>query len=255
MLCLNSHYRAHGRCAPLPVDGYAHHAYTTQAGPVLQAAGAQRRDDRRARPPDARAGPRGAARGRIPRHMPIWLTEFGIQSKPDPLLGVSARAPGRVPGDQRAHRLATTRASSRSRSTSCATTCRAAGAARCRATRVRVRPADRRRARRSPRWQASACRWRPSAAARASRCGASCARRRRRTSAVVEVSDRGRRWPPAGDASERARRRVGRRDDATARDGATASCGPAPTARPTARRASIALPLAANFVPAARGGA
>ena len=36
-----------------------------------------------------RALDRAARAGRIRKHMPIWLTEFGIQSKPDPLLGVS----------------------------------------------------------------------------------------------------------------------------------------------------------------------
>jgi hypothetical protein len=32
---------------------------------------------------------RAAAAGAIPRRLPIWLTEFGIQSVPDPFVGVS----------------------------------------------------------------------------------------------------------------------------------------------------------------------
>ena len=49
-LCLNSRYRRTRRCARPPVVGYAHHAYTTKAGPVLQAAEPDERDDRRAGP-------------------------------------------------------------------------------------------------------------------------------------------------------------------------------------------------------------
>jgi hypothetical protein len=88
VLCLNSHYRAAGHCRKLPAAGYAHHAYTTRKGPFFRPPG----------PNDVtigvlsrltRALDRAARAGRIARHMPIWLTEFGIQSKPDPLMGVS----------------------------------------------------------------------------------------------------------------------------------------------------------------------
>jgi len=88
VLCLNSHYRAAGRCKALPAAGYAHHAYTTRKGPFYRPPG----------PNDVtigvlsrltRALDRAARAGRIAKRMPIWLTEFGIQSKPDPLMGVS----------------------------------------------------------------------------------------------------------------------------------------------------------------------
>jgi hypothetical protein len=88
VLCLDSHYHRHGRCKSLPAAGYAHHAYTTRKGPFFKPPG----------PNDVtigvlsrltRALDRAARAHRIRRHMPIWLTEFGIQSKPDPLLGVS----------------------------------------------------------------------------------------------------------------------------------------------------------------------
>jgi hypothetical protein len=88
VLCLDSHYRAHGKCKSLPAAGYAHHAYTTRLGPFFKPPG----------PDDVTIGvlsrlthalDRAASAGRIRRHLPIWLTEFGIQSKPDPLLGVS----------------------------------------------------------------------------------------------------------------------------------------------------------------------
>jgi hypothetical protein len=86
-LCLTSHYRRKGHCGRINASGYAHHAYTTRVGP-------------RFRPPDKgdvtigvlsrlttalnRAGKAGA----ITRGLGIYLTEFGIQSTPDPL-GVS----------------------------------------------------------------------------------------------------------------------------------------------------------------------
>jgi hypothetical protein len=88
VLCLNSHYRAAGRCKELPAAGFAHHAYTTRKGPFFRPPG----------PNDVTIGVLGrltraldhAARAhRIRGHMPIWLTEFGIQSRPDPLMGVS----------------------------------------------------------------------------------------------------------------------------------------------------------------------
>jgi hypothetical protein len=88
VLCLNSSYHRAGKCQTLPAAGYAHHAYTTRQGPFFK-------------PPSpndvtigvlsrlTRALDRAGAAGRIRKHIPIWLTEFGIQSKPDPLLGVS----------------------------------------------------------------------------------------------------------------------------------------------------------------------
>ncbi len=88
VLCLNSHYRKSSSCQMLPAYGYAHHAYTTAAGPFY-------------RPPsqdDVTIGVLGrlvraldlAARAHAVRSgMPIYLTEFGVQSKPNRYLGVS----------------------------------------------------------------------------------------------------------------------------------------------------------------------
>src|SRR5262249_26912294 len=71
-----------------PADGYAHHAYTTAVGPWFVP---HNPDDvtigvlsRLTRALDAEARSH-----RIRRHMPVHLTEFGIQSKPDPFIGVS----------------------------------------------------------------------------------------------------------------------------------------------------------------------
>jgi hypothetical protein len=87
-LCLNTHYRKSGSCGSLPAFGYAHHAYTTAAGPSYRPPGADnvmigvlsrlsRALDLAARAHAIRAG------------MPIFLTEFGVQSKPNRFLGVS----------------------------------------------------------------------------------------------------------------------------------------------------------------------
>lgn len=87
VLCLSPAYHPTRRCAKLPADGYAHHAYTTRAGP-------------RFRPPDpddvtigvvsrlTRALDRAAKAGAVKPGLGIYLTEFGIQSTPDPIVGV-----------------------------------------------------------------------------------------------------------------------------------------------------------------------
>jgi hypothetical protein len=87
-LCLNAHYRKSVSCGPLPASGYAHHAYTEATSPYFAP---PERDDvmigvlsRLSRALDL------AARARaIPAHLPIYLTEFGVQSKPNRFLGVS----------------------------------------------------------------------------------------------------------------------------------------------------------------------
>jgi len=88
MLCLDGDYRETRRCGRLDADGYAHHAYTTAKGPRFRPSD---RDDvtigvlsRLTRALD-RAGRAGALR----RGLPIHLTEFGIQSRPDRIQGVS----------------------------------------------------------------------------------------------------------------------------------------------------------------------
>ena len=88
MACLNGSYKKTRKCSRLPADGYAHHAYTTRIGPRFVP---DHRDDvtigvlnRLVRALD-RAG---RARG-IPKRLRIYLTEFGIQSEPDRISGVS----------------------------------------------------------------------------------------------------------------------------------------------------------------------
>jgi hypothetical protein len=87
-LCLNRHYRKRRGCHKLPAGGYAHHPYTTRSGPFFVS---PHRDDvtigslwRL-----TRALERAEHARAIPRRTPVYLTEFGIQSKPDPHYGVS----------------------------------------------------------------------------------------------------------------------------------------------------------------------
>jgi hypothetical protein len=87
-LCLDSKWRMSKSCKALPADGYAHHAYTTSEGP-------------RFKPPAAddvtigvlsrlvSALDKAARAGALPAQLPIYLTEFGIQSTPDTIAGVS----------------------------------------------------------------------------------------------------------------------------------------------------------------------
>jgi hypothetical protein len=96
MLCLDRRYRKDRSCARLPADGYAHHAYTTRTGPRYVP---DEGDDVH----DVTIGvisrlvsalDRAAHAGALPRGLRIYLTEFGIQSHPDRVAGVSfARQP------------------------------------------------------------------------------------------------------------------------------------------------------------------
>ena len=83
-LCLSRSYKKSRRCGRLDTDGYAHHPYTTSSGP-------------RFRPPNpddvtigvlsrlTRALDRAGRARAVPRGLGVYLTEFGIQSRPDPI--------------------------------------------------------------------------------------------------------------------------------------------------------------------------
>jgi hypothetical protein len=87
MLCLNAHYRKSGSCGALPAYGYAHHAYTLPAGPYAKPGGADNVTigalSRLTRALDLSARAHAIRSG-----MPVYLTEFGVQSKPNRFLGV-----------------------------------------------------------------------------------------------------------------------------------------------------------------------
>lgn len=87
-LCLNKRYKRRKSCGPLRADGYAHHAYTTRQGPFFRPANRS----------DVTIGvlgrltyalDRARRAGALTRRLPIYLTEFGIQSTPDTQSGVS----------------------------------------------------------------------------------------------------------------------------------------------------------------------
>jgi hypothetical protein len=87
-LCLDSKWRKAKSCKALAADGYAHHAYTTSQGPRFKPANAD----------DVTIGvltrlvhalDRAATAGALPAQLPIHLTEFGVQTTPDKISGVS----------------------------------------------------------------------------------------------------------------------------------------------------------------------
>jgi hypothetical protein len=85
-LCLDSHYHKAAGCGVLPVFGYAHHPYTYPAvqGPFY----APREADQVTIGSLSRlsAALDLAARAHaIPAHVPIYLTEYGVQTRPNPL--------------------------------------------------------------------------------------------------------------------------------------------------------------------------
>src|SRR3954453_9309809 len=88
MLCLDAKYRKSKSCGELDTGGYAHHAYTTSAGPRFKPSNTD----------DVTIGvlsrlisalDKAAKAGALPEHLPVYLTEFGIQSTPDKVSGVS----------------------------------------------------------------------------------------------------------------------------------------------------------------------
>jgi hypothetical protein len=86
-LCLDSHYRKSGSCGPLTMAGYAHHAYTEAVSPYYVLPGADNVTigslSRLSSALD-----RAASAHAIPAHVPIELTEFGVQSVPNKQLGL-----------------------------------------------------------------------------------------------------------------------------------------------------------------------
>ena len=87
-LCLDKNYKKSSGCKKLRIDGYAHHAYTRKGKPSFVSTNTDEVSIgslgrlTSALDKAARAGAIASGRG-------IYLTEFGIQSKPDPLAGVS----------------------------------------------------------------------------------------------------------------------------------------------------------------------
>lgn len=88
-LCLNAHYRKSGSCSELQMTGYSHHAYTLPAGPFyVERKGGADNVLLGALSRLSRALDLAADAHAIPAGVPIYLTEFGVQSYPNKQLGV-----------------------------------------------------------------------------------------------------------------------------------------------------------------------
>jgi hypothetical protein len=87
VLCLDARGRRRPGCARLRVDGVAHHPYAPRAGPGFVP---RARDDVTIGVLDrlVRTVDRAARAGVLPPRTPVYLTEFGVESLPDPLRGV-----------------------------------------------------------------------------------------------------------------------------------------------------------------------
>jgi hypothetical protein len=91
MLCLDAKYKKRPKCGALDADGYAHHAYTTRQGPYFVPPLPRNKDDVTIGVLSrlTTALDRAQAAGALKKRLPIYLTEFGIQSTPDTQSGVS----------------------------------------------------------------------------------------------------------------------------------------------------------------------
>ena len=87
-LCLNNSYRRARRCAKVTTAGFGHHAYSTRSGPF---AVPPNRDDVTIGSLSrlTAALDRAARANMVSRGLGVWLTEYGVQSKPDPFLGAT----------------------------------------------------------------------------------------------------------------------------------------------------------------------
>jgi hypothetical protein len=87
VLCLDSHWHKSSKCAKVPTQGFAMHPYTTKFGPSFQP---QDQDDVTIGVLSrlVRALDRAASAGALPRRLPIYVSEFGVQSYPDRQFGV-----------------------------------------------------------------------------------------------------------------------------------------------------------------------
>ncbi|MGN6187706.1 MAG: cellulase family glycosylhydrolase [Conexibacter sp.] len=87
VLCLDGRYHRIRACSKVPTQGLAMHPYTTKFGPAF----------RPPNPDDVTIGvlsrlttalDRAARAGALPRRLPVYVSEFGVQSYPDKISGV-----------------------------------------------------------------------------------------------------------------------------------------------------------------------
>lgn len=91
VLCLDNRYRKARKCGRVPTQGMAMHPYTTASGPRFAPRNA---DDVTigVLPRLVNALDRAGRAGALPRRLPIYITEFGVQSYPDRVFGVPLAA-------------------------------------------------------------------------------------------------------------------------------------------------------------------
>jgi Cellulase (glycosyl hydrolase family 5) len=87
VLCLDSRYHKARTCGKVPTQGFAMHPYTTKFGPFFQP---QNQDDVTIGVLSrlVKALDRAASAGALARRLPIYVSEFGVQSYPDKISGV-----------------------------------------------------------------------------------------------------------------------------------------------------------------------
>ncbi len=88
MLCLDGRYKRVRNCAAVPTQGIAIHPYSTQPGPFLRPMTDVNNVTIGVLDRLTTALDKAAAAGAIAKRLPIYVTEFGVQSFPDPRLGV-----------------------------------------------------------------------------------------------------------------------------------------------------------------------
>jgi len=87
VLCLDSRWHKARSCGKVPTQGFAMHPYTPRFGPFFQP---QNQDDVTIGVLSrlVKALDRAASAGALPRRLPIYVSEFGVQSWPDRQFGV-----------------------------------------------------------------------------------------------------------------------------------------------------------------------
>jgi hypothetical protein len=88
MLCLDSSWHKSSKCSKVPTQGFAMHPYTPKFGPGFHP---HDQDDVTIGVLSrlVKALDRAASAGTLPRRLPVYVSEFGVQSWPDRVFGVS----------------------------------------------------------------------------------------------------------------------------------------------------------------------
>lgn len=87
-LCLNTKWKRSPTCAPLPTAGFAIHPYITAAGPYY-ADGNQNNITIGSLGRAVQALGKAAKAGAVKAGLPLYITEFGVRTKPERYVGVS----------------------------------------------------------------------------------------------------------------------------------------------------------------------